>query len=167
MRAGSGRDPAPAGGAAGRRSLLLGLGAAVLLVAGCQGGSGQVAALTPDAGAVAARARQSRRFETGDRVRMMTAALGALQDLGFTIEESDLETGVLVGSRRAGAQVRAQVIARPLGDGSGTLMRATFQRVVARPGAMLSVGSTLDDPALYQEFFEKVSQSAFLTAHDI
>jgi hypothetical protein len=46
-------------------------------------------------------------------------------------------------------------------------MRATFQRVVYRPGAMLALGDTLDDPLLYQGFFERVAQSAFLTAHEI
>lgn len=150
-----------------RRALVLGLGAAMLLSA-CQTTSAQqAAALTPSSGAVAARARQSRRFDTEDRDLMMRAALGALQDLGFSIDESDEKMGVLVGSKLAGGKIRAQVTARPLPGGSGTLMRATFQRVIARPGAMLSYGETLDDPQLYQVFFEKVAQSAFLTAHEI
>ena len=148
-----------------RRALLAGFGAAALLGA-CQTTGRQAAALAPNQGAVAARARQSRRFETQDRAKMMTAALGALQDLGFSIDESDVDTGVLVGSKLAGAKLRAQVTARPVGQG-GTLMRATFQRIIPRAGAMLDVGETLDNPRLYQAFFEKVAQSAFLTAHEI
>lgn len=150
-----------------RRTLVLGFGAATLLSACQTTGAQQAAALTPSSGAVAARARQSRRFETEDRDLMMRAALGALQDLGFSIDESDEKMGVLVGSKLAGGKIRAQVTARPLSGGNGTLMRATFQRVIARPGAMLSFGETLDDPELYQAFFEKVAQSAFLTAHEI
>jgi hypothetical protein len=46
-------------------------------------------------------------------------------------------------------------------------VRATFQRYRPRPGAMLAVGETLDDPLLYQGFFERVAQSAFLTAQEI
>ncbi|CAH2600931.1 protein of unknown function [Rhodovastum atsumiense] len=36
-----------------------------------------------------------------------------------------------------------------------------------QPGAMLALGDTLDDPALYQGFFERIAQSVFLTAHEI
>lgn len=98
---------------------------------------------------------------------MMQSALGALQDLGFTIDESDLQTGIVVGSKLAGAEIRAQVTVRPLADQQQTILRATFQRIVNRPGAMLAIGETLEDPLLYQQFFERVAQSAFLTAHEI
>ncbi|WP_157982343.1 hypothetical protein [Oceanicella sp. SM1341] len=97
----------------------------------------------------------------------MQSALGALQDLGFGIDESSTQTGVIVGSKRAGAQLRVQVSVRALPEGGGTIVRAIFQRVVNRPGAMLSTGETLNDPSLYQQFFERVAQSAFLTAHSI
>ncbi|WP_237214000.1 hypothetical protein [Falsiroseomonas oryziterrae] len=98
---------------------------------------------------------------------MMQAALGALQDLGYTIEESQAATGVIVGSRISGARIRAQVTVRPVPGQPATVMRATFQRIIPRPGAMLAVGETLEEPALYQGFFERVAQSAFLTAHEI
>ncbi len=32
---------------------------------------------------------------------------------------------------------------------------------------MLAVGETLNDPVLYQGFFEKLAQSAFLIAYEI
>ncbi|HWL79821.1 MAG TPA: hypothetical protein VNR89_02600 [Roseomonas sp.] len=127
----------------------------------------QAAALGPASSAVAARSRQSWRFETGDQALMLQSVIGALQDLGFTIEESQAATGVVVGSKLAGARLRAQVSVRSLPGQAGTLVRATFQRIIPRPGAMLALGETLDDPALYQGFFERVAQSAFLTAHEI
>ncbi|MFT6773507.1 MAG: hypothetical protein ACJA1L_001217 [Paracoccaceae bacterium] len=148
-----------------RRAFLVGaVGAGAL--AGCQATSTQqVAALSPSSSATDLRARQSRRFDTSDRKLMLQSSLGALQDLGFTIDESNLETGVIVGSKSKGAQLRAQVTVRA--TPGGAVVRATFQRYFERPGAMLSVGETLNDPELYQGFFERVAQSAFLTAHEI
>jgi hypothetical protein len=127
----------------------------------------QAAALSPTASAVAVRSRQSRRFDTSDQALMMQSALGALQDLGYTIDESQAATGVIVASRVSGALIRAQVTVRPVPAQRATVMRATFQRIIPRPGAMLAVGETLEDPVLYQGFFERVAQSAFLTAHEI
>lgn len=150
-----------------RRAFVAGLIASSLLAACAATPAQQIASLTPSSGAVSSRTRESRRFDTNDRNLMMQSALGALQDLGFTIDESDLQTGIIVGSKLAGAEIRAQVSVRPLADQEQTIVRATFQRIVNRPGAMLAIGETLDDPLLYQQFFERVAQSAFLTAHEI
>jgi hypothetical protein len=127
----------------------------------------QAAAFAPTASANAVRARGSRRFETADTKLVMQSILGVLQDLGFTIEESQSQQGVVVASKASGANLRAQVAWRPAADRHATVVRATFQRMVRRPGAMLPFGETLDDPALYQGFFEKLAQSTFLTAHEI
>jgi hypothetical protein len=98
---------------------------------------------------------------------MMSSAIGALQDLGFTIEESQALNGIIVGSRVSGVLIRAQVTVQPVNDRTGTIVRTTFQRIIPRSGATLTVGDTLDDPAIYREFFEKIAQSTFLTAHEI
>jgi hypothetical protein len=148
----------------GRRAAL----AALAGLAGCAPtAEQQSAAMAPTAAASAVRARESRRFDTADRVAMLQATVGVLQDLGFAIEESQAQQGVVVGSKPAGARIRAQVALRPAADGRATIVRATFQRVIPRPGAMLAYGETLDDPAIYQGFFEKLAQSLFLTAHEI
>lgn len=127
----------------------------------------QAGALTPTSSAVAMRALQSRRFDTLDQGLMLQAALGALQDLGFTIEESQAATGVIVGSRLTDVRIRAQVTVRPIPGQTATVVRATFQRIIHRPGAMIALGDTLEDPTIYRGFFDKVAQSAFLTAHEI
>ena len=129
--------------------------------------SQQAAAFTPTGASTAARARQSRRFDTTDMAMMLQAAIGALQDIGFVIGETDAPQGVLVGTKLAGALLRCQVVLRPGTDGRSIVVRATFQRILPRPGATPAVGEELDDPKLYQGFFEKLSQSAFLTANDI
>ena len=108
-----------------------------------------------------------RRFDTADARAMLQSVVGVLKGLGFTIEESQAQQGVVVGSKASGGLVRAQVVLRPAADRQATIVRATFQRMVRRPGAMLSTGETLDDPLVYRGFFEKLAQSAFLTAHEI
>lgn len=150
-----------------RRTVMVGLGATCSLGACAATPEQQIASLTAGSSAVAARTRQSRRFDTEDRELMLRSSLGALQDLGFTIVETDATTGIIVGSKARGGELRAQISVRPLPDRASTLVRATFQRVVHRPGAMLPVGETIHDPLLYQQFFERVAQSAFLTAHDV
>ena len=98
---------------------------------------------------------------------MLQATVGALQDLGFTIEETQAEYGIIVATKIAGGRIRAQVVLRSLHGQQAIIVRATFQSIIPRPGAMLAVGEELNDPALYQGFFEKLAQSAFLTAHEI
>jgi len=125
----------------------------------------QAAPFRATAATAEVRARQSRRFDSSDRALMLQAAIGALQDLDFSIEETQAEYGVIVASKLRGGRIRAQVSLVTISN--GTIVRASFQHIIPRPGAMLAVGETLTDPALYQGFFEKLSQSAFLTAHEI
>ncbi|MCQ4160213.1 hypothetical protein NON00_09760 [Roseomonas sp. GC11] len=158
------RQPCP------RRRLLLAAlpGAALAALAGCAPTPAQqAAAFTPSAAATALRARQTRRFDTADRRLMLQSAIGTLQDLGYQIEETQAEHGIIVGTRTADGRVRAQVVLRPGADGRSILVRATFQSITPRPGSLLTAGETLEDPAIYQGFFEKMAQSAFLTAHEI
>lgn len=149
------------------------------------------AALTAPASVVEQRARQTRRFETRDEAALLQATVGVLQDLGFTIDESRPAAGLVTGSKARDAReagqvllvlltaamgvpaamdhsqrIRILVVVRPAADGRSTAARATFQRVVyASNGA--SRAETLDDPAIYQAFFDQLAQSSFLTAHDI
>lgn len=148
-----------------RRTAFCGL---LTLIVGCAPTAEQQAgAFAPAATALESRVRQSRRFDTADQTFMLQAAVGTLQDIGFTIEETQPSHGVIVASKFVNARIRAQVTLRLASGGSGTIVRVTFQRITPRPGAMLAVGETLTDPELYQGFFEKLAQSAFLTAHEI
>lgn len=123
-------------------------------------------ALRPIAPLEQLRVLDSRRFDTGNQQLMLTAIVGVLQDLGFTIEETQQALGIVVGSRIAAGRIRAQVSMLPAGPQSVTV-RATFQRMVPRPGAMLPMGERISDADVYRGFFDKLSQSVFLTAHDI
>jgi len=68
--------------------------------------------------------------------------------------------------------IRVALVVRPVTDSNGNAMidkhyvRATFQRLVRRTDNSV-FGETLNDPQLYQDFFEKVSKSVFLEAQKI
>ena len=146
-----------------------GMGAVLLAaLAGCAATPAQqAAALAPSAATLAARSVESRRFDTHDTTMMLQSAVGALQDLDFTIEETQPQFGVVVASKQAGAEIRAQVVVRPVPGAGGIIVRATFQRVLPSVGALPPHGELLTDPVLYRGFFEKLAQSAFLTAHSL
>jgi hypothetical protein len=147
----------------GRRHLTGAIGSAVL-AAGCAPRPEQhAAALTPDLGATVRRQQQTRRFDTADEAMLLQAAIGVLQDLGYTIQESQRSYGIVVGVRAVPLPVRVQIVVQRAALGPGTLARASFQRIPQGP----HTGEILGDPILYQRFFEALSQSAFLTAHEI
>lgn len=138
------------------------------------------------------RQAQTRRFETTDEKKLLVAGAQALQDLGFTLEDSETKLGVITGSKDrdateagqvAGAvmlallfrvntgwddhqKIRASLVTH-IGNGKETSVRVTFQRIVWNTKGRISKVEALDDPQLYQVFFDKLSQSVFLTAQEI
>ena len=63
-------------------------------------------------------------------------------------------------------KIHATVVSTKSKNNDGYLVRAKFARVVFNDmgGAKVEV---IKDPEIYQEFFNKLSQSIFLTANDI
>lgn len=135
---------------------------------------------------------QTRVFETTDEKALLSAAAGVLQDLGFTIEESETSLGVIVGTkersaREAGQEVGAFVVAVLFGvrvspdelqriraalvtkphTEDKTSLRVTFQRVIWNTDGKVSKTESIEDPEIYQEFFEKLSKAVFLEAQAI
>ncbi len=145
-----------------RRVLILAAGCAALLV-GCQHTEQEAAALTVTDSVVAHRARQTRRFDTTDETLLLQASVGVLQDLGYVIEETRSAFGVVVGSKATPRRIRAQILVQGVPDGKSSMARATFQAASNGVAGL----ETLDDPLLYQQFFDRLSQSVFLTAHEI
>lgn len=62
--------------------------------------------------------------------------------------------------------IRASFVTHPATK-EQTTARVTFQRVVVNTQGQVSKIEGLDDPELYQEFFDKLAQSVFLTANEI
>jgi hypothetical protein len=143
-------------------ALTLGLGSV-----GCAPqGERHAAALAPTESVTNLRAIQSRRFDTANTRLLMQASIGVLQDMGYTVTESREEFGVVVGSKATPVPVRVQIVIRRLPDQTASVARATFQFPMA-PQMAGFMPETRTDVQLYREFFEKLSQSVFLTAHDI
>lgn len=140
------------------------------------------------------RQLQTRRFETNDEMRILSACAGLLQDLGFTLDESETELGLIVASKDRSAvetgqvvaavfiaaltgtaipidkeqKLRASVVSRPVGENNESIaVRVTFQRIVWNTQGQISKKEGLSEPEMYQEFFEKLSKSLFLEAHQI
>ena len=139
------------------------------------------------------RQMQSRRFDTTDEKKLLAACAALLQDLGFNIEESSSDLGLVVASKNRTAvetgqvvssvlvalltgastpydktqKFRASVVTRPAEDGKSVIVRVTFQRTVWNTQNQVSRNEPLNKPEQYQEFFEKLSKSVFLGANDL
>jgi hypothetical protein len=146
---------------------------------------------TPEA--LKERQLQIRRFETNDETLILQGVAGLLQDLGFNIDESETKLGVIVASKDRDAtdagqvtlaiavallgggvmpvddnqKLRASVITSPATDQNSIIVRVTFQRIVWNTQGRVTKSEPLKDPQQYQEFFEKLSKSVFLEAHEI
>jgi hypothetical protein len=140
------------------------------------------------------RQLQTRRFDTSNEDRILSASAAVMQDLGFTLDESETKLGLIVASKDRHAtetgqivaailvaaltgammptdknqKIRVSLVTRPHGEESKSLaVRVTFQRIVWNTQNQISRIEQLDEPKLYQEFFEKLSKSIFLEAHKI
>jgi hypothetical protein len=183
--------------ASGLRSLVLALFFASLLclLAGCASTVPEDALrLSPET--LELRQLQTRRFDGTSENEILAAAAGVLQDLGFVLDESETALGLIVASKRRTARdarqiaaaavlelllgwdlatdeqqmIRASLVTRPASapaaDG-GFLVRITFQRLVRDEDERVSRRERLEEPELYQGFFERLSTSVFLEAQEI
>lgn len=138
------------------------------------------------------RARQTRRFETTDELKLLQAGAGVLQDLGFNIDTSETTLGLVAASKtrdatdnaqRIGAfvlgaitgvdmsvdriqNITASLVTRPSLKGN-ILVRVMFQRVVYDDQNQVSHVEALDDPAIYSAYFTKLQKAVFLRAHEL
>ncbi len=152
--------------------------------------------LSLTAESLAQRQAQTRRFDTEDENTMLSAAAGVMQDLGFLIEETSSSAGLVVGSKERDAveagqvagqlvlaalvaalggyhdpiyerdqRIRISVATKPAGK--STVVRLTIQRVIWNNRNQLSRVESINDPLIYQEFFNRLAQSVFLEANQI
>ncbi len=146
------------------------------------------------------RQLQTRYFDSSENV-VLSASAAVLQDLGYNIDESATELGVLVCSKHRDATegsqivgsiimgllfgvvtpvddtqlIRASLITNPIhvdatdqdGNKFRTAVRVTFQRIITDTAGQISRREGIIIEDIYQEFFDKLSQSLFLEAHEI
>lgn len=84
-----------------QRRLLLGLALPALL-AGCRGVPADALELSADS--AEHRERQTHRYDGVSEARLLSASLGVLQDLGFTLDGSESRLGVITGSKKLTAR---------------------------------------------------------------
>ena len=63
--------------------------------------------------------------------------------------------------------IKASVIAKLSLDGSKTVVRVTFQRVVWNVGGQINKVESLKEPEIYQKFYDSLSKAIFLEAQKI
>lgn len=137
------------------------------------------------------RQRSTRRFMTDNEEMVLAACAGVLQDLGFTIDQSETDLGFILASKDRSAvegkqvagkiliallfrtdvpidrnqKFRASIITRPAG--AEVAVRVTFQRIVWNDRNQISKREPLEDAELYREFFARLAKAVFLEAHQI
>lgn len=148
--------------------------------------------LRPSESSLKDRQLQSRQYETTDQEKILSSVAGALQDLGFTLDASETQVGFIAASKKADATnagmvflaaffggqnavaqcdksqvVKASVITKPSLDGNKSVVRVTFQRVVWNMMGQINTVESINDPQIYQKFFDSLSKAIFLEAQQI
>lgn len=140
------------------------------------------------------RQMQSRKFSTLDDKLLLSAGASVLQDLGYVIDESNVDLGVLTASKKADAKDTGQIIGavmialltgsmtptddeqkiriclvlqESLEDPSSSVARITIQRIIWNTQGKISRVESINAPELYQAFFDKLSKATFLEANQI
>jgi len=162
-------------------------GALISLLAGCAGIPADALQLGPDS--AANRDRQTRAFRASKESEVLAACAAVLQDLGFTLDESETKLGVLVASKEISAVnslevtgqvllkvatlgrsdfkyakrqiIRASLVLRPAALGEAAV-RVTFQRRIHDNDGLVIVAEQLNDERLYRDFYARLAQSVFL-----
>lgn len=164
----------------------------LFLLNGCGGIPKDALSMNPET--LEDRILQTRYFEDNDEKEIIAACAALLQDLGFNLDESETELGLLVGSKDRDAtdagqvvgaivvaaliggptrydeaqKIRASVVTSLVGENQEkTSVRVTFQRIVWDNYGQITRLERLNEPEMYQGFFDKLSKSVFLEAQGI
>jgi hypothetical protein len=132
----------------GKRIILAIIG---LLATGCAAAP-QKAIFNTDETQLELRSYQSRVIESTSEIEMMRNVVETLQDLGLLVENADAGLGTVTGKRFQSGLVTLTVTVRPRGN-DAVVVRANAQRGDER----------IDDPEVYQTFFNALQQSGFIS----
>ncbi len=138
------------------------------------------------------RQLQTRKFETTDEMALLSAGVGVLQDMGYTLEATEKSIGLITASKMTDAtnavqvtlavlaalggtstpidkeqKIRVTFVTHPSRDKGSFLARVTFQRIVWNTRGAVSRAESIKDVDLYEGFFDKLSKSVFLEAYKI
>ncbi len=135
------------------------------------------------------RQLQTRTFEGANEETVLSAAAGVIQDLGYTIGESETKLGLITAEKVADAtnalQVTGALLLALLGGSPTSIddeqhirfslvvvpnsrlqeafdVRITIQRVIYNTQGQITRSETIDNSQVYEEFFDKLNKSVFL-----
>ena len=100
---------------------------------------------------VALRNFQARAFDTTDKAMVVIATM---QDLGFIVSQADEDLGMVSGMSYT-SRSKLTVTTRVKG-----------KQIIVRANAQIGL-EAVENPLPYQNFFEALSKSLFLTAHEV
>ena len=110
----------------------------LLFLTGCSAAPARDVFKLPES-SLAERQLQSRRFDTLDRVELLNASVGVLQDLGFTLEVTSFELGVLTGSKELDARHAGQIAIAAGQVTLSVLLAIVTQDISQLPGSVPAV----------------------------
>ena len=87
---------------------------------------------------------------------MLRTVMATLQDLNFVIDDASIDLGTVSATKLDRYALRMTVSVRPRGD-TQLLVRANGQCNL----------QAIEDPKPYQQFFDSLSKSVFLAAHQV
>ena len=134
-------------------TLLLRLIPLVFVVAGC---ASSLQPVTSGGAQLQLRQIQTREYDTLNKRDTLRSVLAALQDLGFVIDKADYELATITATKLADYQLRMTVTVRERNAG----------RLAVRANASVDE-SPVENPGAYQDFFNVLDQSMFLTLHNV
>jgi hypothetical protein len=106
------------------------------------------------------RSIQTRAFDTTNKTKMLRTVISTLQDLGFVMDQADEVLGTVSATKLdkkfSKNSLQITVTVRRRGE-TQLLVRANLQYAK----------KSVENPAIYQDFFTALAKSMFLTAHMI
>ncbi|MFY9402977.1 MAG: hypothetical protein WAQ07_06210 [Candidatus Omnitrophota bacterium] len=139
-----------------KKTIFLVLIFTVFLVSGCVTTS-QERILDLSEDQLKLRSMQTRMFETADKEKMMRSTMATLQDLDFVLTKADYELGIITATKFVNNQVLKMTVIVREKDKNRLLVRANAQYGI----------KAINSPQPYQDFFDALGKSVFLTAHQI
>lgn len=141
---------------------------------------------------LARRQMETARFEANDESAVLSASAQVLQDLGFTLEESETSLGLITASKNReignyGAKmamvflmglngqqavydteqkIYTTLVSTKSRTNVGYNVRVEFSRIIWNNQGNARI-EKIEEPEIYKDFFDKLSQSLFLEAHSI
>jgi len=111
---------------------------------------------------LAMRQIQTREYDTLDRDMTMRSVVATLQDLGFTIDSADAKIGTITATRLT-QQARYETREMRM---TVTVRERDGERIAVRANARVDE-KAVDTPETYQDFFNALDKSMFLTLHQV